>query len=52
MIPGVDNAEFFSPVVTDTTVRTVIAIAIYHQGEGWIIEMIDVEAAFLMQNLN
>jgi hypothetical protein len=34
MIPGVDYTEFSSPVATDTTVRSVVAIAIYRQGEG------------------
>ena len=52
MIPGVDYTEFFSPVATDTTVRTVIATAIYRQGEGWTIEMIDIEAAFLNAELD
>ena len=52
MIPGVDYTEFFSPVATDTTVRTVIVIAIYRQGEGWTIEMIDIEAAFLNAELD
>ena len=39
--------EFFLPVATDTTVRTTVAVAMYRQGEGWIMEMIDIEAAFL-----
>ncbi|KAI2503386.1 GAG-pre-integrase domain [Fragilaria crotonensis] len=51
MIPGVDYTEFFSPVATDTTVRTTIAVAVYRQGEGWIMEMIDIEAAFLNAEL-
>jgi hypothetical protein len=51
MIPGVDYTEFFSPDATDTTVRTDIAIEIYRQGKGWIIKMIDIEAAFLNAEL-
>jgi hypothetical protein len=51
MIPGVDYTEFFSPVATDTTVRTTVAVAVYRQGEGWIIELIDIEAAFLNAEL-
>jgi hypothetical protein len=52
MIQGVDYSEFFSPVAMDTTVRAVIAIAIYRQGEAWIIEIINIEAAFLNTELD
>jgi hypothetical protein len=51
MVPGVDYTESFSPVATDTTVRTSIAMALYRQKEGWTIEMIDIEAAFLNAEL-
>jgi hypothetical protein len=51
MVPGVDYTESFSPVATDTTVRTSIAMALYRQSEGWTIEMIDIEAAFLNAEL-
>ena len=47
MIPGVDYTESFSPVATDTTIRVGIGVALYRQGEGWTIELIDIEAAFL-----
>ena len=43
-IPGVDYTEKFSPVAQATTVRTIIAIALY---EGWDCELVDIEAAFL-----
>ena len=42
-----DNTEFTLRVATDTTVRALIAIAIYCQGEGWTLGMIDIEAVFL-----
>jgi hypothetical protein len=51
MLPGVDYTESFSPVATDTTVRIAITIALYRQDEGWTIEMIDIEAAFLNAEL-
>ena len=45
--PGVDYQLSFSPVVTDSSIRTGIAVALYKSKEGWIIELIDIEAAFL-----
>ena len=51
MVPGVDYTESFSPVATETTVRTAIAMALYRQNEEWTIEMIDIEAAFLNAEL-
>ena len=47
-IPGVDFTESFSPVANDTTIRTALAIALH---QGWIVESIDVEAAFLNADL-
>jgi hypothetical protein len=56
-IPGVDYTETSSPVATDTSVRLVIALSLYHIGheeellgidnDEWVLEMFDVEAAFL-----
>ena len=43
--------ESFSPVATDTTARTAIAMALYRQNEEWTIEMIDIKAAFLNAEL-
>jgi hypothetical protein len=51
VVPGVDYTESFSPVATDTTVRIAITIALYRQDEGWTIEMINIEAAFLNAEL-
>jgi hypothetical protein len=46
-IPGVDYTESFAPVATDTTIRLLLAIALYRQQEDWIVECLDIEAAFL-----
>jgi hypothetical protein len=48
-IPGVDFTETFSPVAGDTTIRTVLATAMYL---GWSCKAIDVEAAFLNADLD
>lgn len=49
MVPaGVDYTEFFSSVATD---RTTVTVAVYWQGKGSIIEMIDIKAARTL-NLN
>ena len=50
-IPGVDYTESFSPVVTDTGCKVVLSIYLYKTRDGWIIEMIDYEAAFLNAEL-
>jgi hypothetical protein len=47
-IPGVDFTESFSPVANDTTIRTSLAYALH---QGWIVDSIDVEAAFLNADL-
>jgi transposase InsO family protein len=44
-IPGVDFTESFSPVANDTAIRTMLAVSLYH--DDWVIEALDVEAAFL-----
>ena len=47
-IPGVDYTEKFSPVATDTSIRIVLALILYHwESEGWRPQGIDIEAAFL-----
>ena len=46
-VPGVDYTESFSPVANDTIIRTVIGIVLYYDEQSWIIEVVDVEAAFL-----
>ncbi len=44
-IPGVDYTESFSPVGNDTSVRIVIGLSLFN--DDWVLEIIDVEAAFL-----
>ena len=39
-----DHKDNFSPVVTDTTFRCVLVIALL---EGWDMEVVDIETAFL-----
>jgi hypothetical protein len=50
-IPGVDYTESFSPVATDTTIRMIIGLYLFYKElfpeEDWILELFDVEAAFL-----
>jgi hypothetical protein len=49
-IPGVDYSESFSPVANDTSVR--IGIAKTLANNDWVIEVIDIEAAFLEGQLD
>ena len=50
-IPGVDFTESFSPVATDTAIRLLIVIFLhmkkFAKKTKWVLEMFDVEAAFL-----
>jgi hypothetical protein len=48
-IPGVDYTESFAPVATDTTIRLLLAIALFKQKEDWTVECLDIEAAFLKE---
>lgn len=41
--PGVDYMERYFSVATDTTIRLVITVCLYY---GWMVETIDIEAAF------
>jgi Reverse transcriptase (RNA-dependent DNA polymerase) len=47
--PGVDYVESYSPLATNTTVKVVLAMALYYMGyfDDWVTDMVDVEAAFL-----
>ena len=54
-IPGVDYSETFSPVASDTAIRLGVCIVLYFQAttnESWVLESIDVEAAFLEADLD
>jgi hypothetical protein len=48
-IPGFDHVESFSPLATNTTIKVTIALTMEQMAlhEDWVIEMVDVEAAFL-----
>ena len=50
-IPGIDFMESFSPVATDSSMRSIFNIILYnwyqHVKDRWICEIIDVETAFL-----
>jgi hypothetical protein len=48
-IPGVDFVESFSPLATNTTIKVTKALTMEQMAlhEDWVIEMVDVEAAFL-----
>ena len=51
-IPGVDYTEKFSPVANDTSVRIVFALVLYYyDSHGWRTKRLDVEAAFLEEDL-
>ena len=47
MIPGVDYTERFSPVASDASLRTQIAINLAFYKTGWRTMSCDIEAAFL-----
>ncbi|MFM5988005.1 MAG: reverse transcriptase domain-containing protein [Sphaerospermopsis kisseleviana] len=50
-IPGIDFNLTHSPVAADTSVKITISISLYYTDDGWEIEMLDVEAAFLEADL-
>jgi hypothetical protein len=50
-IPGVDFTESFAPTANDTTLRTMLAITLSKSKEGWTVEVIDIETAFLEADL-
>lgn len=55
-IPGVDFTDSFSPVATDSAMRTIFALTLFHDNKDkskrWICEVIDVEAAFLEADMD
>jgi hypothetical protein len=53
-IPGVDFTETFSPVASDAAIRTILAISLYQASliEGWTMDIVDVETAFLNAKLD
>jgi hypothetical protein len=52
-IPGVDYTESFAPVATTSSINMVIANGLYREEtEGWEIETLDIEAAFLESDMD
>jgi hypothetical protein len=52
MIPGVDFTERFSPVATDESLKTQIAINLKNYSKGWRTYSCDIEAAFLESKMD
>ena len=52
MVPGVDFTERFSPVATDASLKTQVAINLKKYKDGWRTESCDVEAAFLEPSMD
>ena len=48
-IAGVDHEYAFAPVICETTYRIILVVALYY---GWIMEIVDVETAFLYGDLD
>ena len=46
---GVDYTQSFSPVATESSIRTFFLLSLYN---NWLPEMIDIEAAFLEADLD
>ena len=51
-VPGVDFTLTHSPVATDVSIKIVLAITLYHDGQDWEAELLDIEAAFLEASLD
>jgi hypothetical protein len=52
-IPGVDYTESFAPVATTSSIDMIIASGLYREEtEGWEIETLDIEAAFLESDMD
>ena len=43
-VPGFEYIDSFSPVATDTSTRILIGLTLYHEEEGWVSHICDVEA--------
>jgi hypothetical protein len=51
-IPGVDYTEPFVPVATTSAINMVIATDLYREDDGWEIETLDIEAAFVESDMD
>ena len=49
--PGIDYSESFSPVAMAITVRVGVDLVLYFDDDGWVAELVDVEAEFLEERL-
>ena len=43
-VPGVDYTKSFSPVTTEVSTIILIGLTLFHEEEGWISVIFDVEA--------
>ena len=46
-----DFTESFLPVASDTSTSILIVMTLYHEEDGWITELCDVEAALMNRNM-
>ena len=46
-VTGVDYTDSFSPVTTYTPTRIMMGLTLYHEEEGWVSDICDVESEFL-----
>jgi len=51
-IPGIGFTHTYSPVATKTLIRILLSIVLWKDKEGWVKEMIDIEAGFLEADLD
>ena len=49
-VPGVEFTESFSTFASDTSTRILIGLTLYYEDYGWIVELCDIEVAFLYPN--
>ena len=52
MVPGIDFTERFSPVATNASLKTQVAINLKKYRDGWRTESCDVKAAFLEPSMD
>ena len=50
-VPGVDFTDLFSPAASDTSTRILIGMTLYHEENGGVAEICDMEVSFLHSNM-
>ena len=50
-VPGVDYTESFSPNATNTSTSIMIGLTLYHEEEGWVSQLCELEAELLHPNI-